>query len=362
MMRYLPGSRLLVAGSAGVALLAPESAAETACRLHTMLSTPRDGTVADRLPALLTLLAPPAGAADAAELLLSGDEEDLHVQGPVGAPPEADALNWADASANAPSSSAPAPDGSTTVRAAGRIWAVRRLAADDVLTLGSWSGADAARSALTLVDGVALADGVRWDRADRPAGARSPGSRTTRVVAPAAADDSRPGAAEATLPPWALAEDDDLPPRPTAAASDDRSTPAVRGPARAGEAAAAPIRSAMDAALRRCAPMVVLPDGARTLVDRTLVLGRQPTPRPAGSATRTVTVPSPDEAVSRDHLCLRVDGRDLVAIDLHSTNGTTLLRRGFSPIRLHPGEPTLIVTGDRLDLGDEIVLGFEGLR
>jgi hypothetical protein len=39
-MRYLPGSRLLVAGSAGVALLAPESAAETACRLHTMLSTP----------------------------------------------------------------------------------------------------------------------------------------------------------------------------------------------------------------------------------------------------------------------------------------------------------------------------------
>lgn len=248
------------------------------------------------------------------------------------------------------------------MRAAGRIWAVRRLAADDVLTLGSWSGADAARSALPLVDGVALADGVRWDRADRPTGARSPGSRTTRVVAPAAADDSRPGAAEATLPPWALAEDDDLPPRPTAAASDDRSTPAVRGPARAGEAAAAPIRSAMDAALRRCAPMVVLPDGARTLVDRTLVLGRQPTPRPAGSDTRTVTVPSTDEAVSRDHLCLRVDGRDLVAIDLHSTNGTTLLRRGFSPIRLHPGEPTLIVTGDRLDLGDEIVLGFEGLR
>ena len=50
-----------------------------------------------------------------------------------------------------------------------------------------------------------------------------------------------------------------------------------------------------------------------------------------------------------------------MVIDLHTTNGSTLLRPGADPVRLHPGEHTLVLTGDVVDLGDGITVAFEGL-
>jgi hypothetical protein len=59
---------------------------------------------------------------------------------------------------------------------------------------------------------------------------------------------------------------------------------------------------------------------------------------------------------------LRVVGQDLLAVDLNTTNGTRLLRPGLDPVRLQPGDPTILMDGDRLDLGDGVELRFEGLR
>ena len=74
-----------------------------------------------------------------------------------------------------------------------------------------------------------------------------------------------------------------------------------------------------------------------------------------------MTVASPNQDVSRSHLELRLEGRDVVVVDLNTTNGTELHRVGADPFRLQPGDPTLIVSGDTLDLGDGIVLSFEGI-
>ena len=51
----------------------------------------------------------------------------------------------------------------------------------------------------------------------------------------------------------------------------------------------------------------------------------------------------------------------MVEIDLRTTNGSTLLRPGADPVRLHPGEQTLVLNGDVVDLGDGVTVTFEGL-
>lgn len=107
---------------------------------------------------------------------------------------------------------------------------------------------------------------------------------------------------------------------------------------------------------------LVVSSGDRLVLDRGAVVGRRPRAvRATGAIPHLVTVDSPNQDVSRSHVELRVEGSDIVATDLNTTNGTRLLRVGAEPVRLHPGEATLLVSGDRLDLGDDIVLSFEGL-
>jgi hypothetical protein len=48
-----------------------------------------------------------------------------------------------------------------------------------------------------------------------------------------------------------------------------------------------------------------------------------------------------------------------VVVDLHTTNGSTLLRPGADPVRLHPGEPTLVLGGDVIDVGDGVTVTIE---
>ena len=98
-------------------------------------------------------------------------------------------------------------------------------------------------------------------------------------------------------------------------------------------------------------------------LDRNVIVGRKPrlSRVQGGHVPRLITVPSPGGEVSGSHLELRVEDSDLLAVDLNSTNGTRLLRAGREPVRLRPGEEVLLIPGDRLDLGDGVVLGFEGL-
>ncbi len=107
--------------------------------------------------------------------------------------------------------------------------------------------------------------------------------------------------------------------------------------------------------------VAVLPSGERVPLGRGVVLGRRPRSRRAedGRVPRLVTVESPGEDISRSHLELRVDDWNLIATDLSSTNGTLLLREGAAPQRLRPEASTILQLGDRLDLGDAVVVRIE---
>ncbi|WP_251454504.1 FHA domain-containing protein [Microbacterium sp. Marseille-Q6648] len=98
-------------------------------------------------------------------------------------------------------------------------------------------------------------------------------------------------------------------------------------------------------------------------LDRTVVIGRRPrATRVSGTdLPHLVAVDSPQQDISRSHLELRVEGDSIVATDLRTTNGTTLLRTGADPVRLHPGEASVVVPGDVLDLGDGITVTIEDL-
>lgn len=94
-----------------------------------------------------------------------------------------------------------------------------------------------------------------------------------------------------------------------------------------------------------------------------VVVGRFPQAQATASpvAQRLVTVPSPNQDISRSHLEIRLDGWHVLLVDLDTVNGTTLLRAGQPPRRLQPSEPTLVAVGDVADLGDGVTLSFQEL-
>ncbi|MFF3026011.1 FHA domain-containing protein [Microbacterium sp. NPDC057944] len=98
-------------------------------------------------------------------------------------------------------------------------------------------------------------------------------------------------------------------------------------------------------------------------LDRTVIIGRRPrSTRASGeNLPHLVAVESPQQDISRSHLEVRPDADTVVVIDLHTTNGSTLLRPGADPVRLHPGEQTLVLSGDVVDLGDGVTVAFEDL-
>lgn len=115
-------------------------------------------------------------------------------------------------------------------------------------------------------------------------------------------------------------------------------------------------------ATQRGRVVLVASTGERVALDRGAVVGRRPRAvRATGQLPHLVTVPSPSQDISRNHVEVRVEGGDVIAVDLDTMNGTRLLRAGAEPVRMHPNEQTLLVAGDRLDLGDGVTLSFEGL-
>lgn len=103
--------------------------------------------------------------------------------------------------------------------------------------------------------------------------------------------------------------------------------------------------------------------GQVVALDRTVIIGRRPRSTRASGANvpHLVAVESPQQDISRSHLEIRPEGDTVVVIDLHTTNGSTLLRTGADPVRLHPGEQTLVLSGDVVDLGDGVTVTFEDL-
>ncbi len=108
---------------------------------------------------------------------------------------------------------------------------------------------------------------------------------------------------------------------------------------------------------------VRLADGRVVELERPVVIGRRPrSTRASGAELPTlIAVDSPEGDISRSHVEIRGEGEHVLVTDLATTNGTVLRRVGQDPVRLHPNEPSMVVSGDVLDLGDGVTVTFEDL-
>jgi hypothetical protein len=123
------------------------------------------------------------------------------------------------------------------------------------------------------------------------------------------------------------------------------------------------LESADEAATVGGPGRIVLATGDVVTLDRPVIVGRRPrAQRVQGDVLpHLVTVPSPEQDVSRSHLEVRVEGRHVLVVDLDTTNGSVLHRAGTPPLRLSPGEAVLVLNGDIVDIGDGVTLLFEDL-
>jgi hypothetical protein len=131
----------------------------------------------------------------------------------------------------------------------------------------------------------------------------------------------------------------------------------------AGAQAGAPAGAAGPTPTPARTGRVVLSTGETYPLDRPIIIGRRPRANrvQGDQVPLLVTVASPEQDISRNHLEVRVEGRHVLVVDLHTTNGSVLHREGTPPMRLSPGEPVLVLSADVVDLGDGVALTFEEL-
>ena len=116
-----------------------------------------------------------------------------------------------------------------------------------------------------------------------------------------------------------------------------------------------------------CPPLgrVVTSGGESIELNRPLLVGRNPVADDISSVAevplRPLTVASPNQLVSRNHILIDLDAWSVLAQDLGNCNGTVLNRQNEAPVRLSSATPVLLRSGDVLDLGDGQTLAFENL-
>ena len=116
-----------------------------------------------------------------------------------------------------------------------------------------------------------------------------------------------------------------------------------------------------------CPPLgrVVTSGGESIELNRPLLVGRNPVADDISSVAevplRSLTVASPNQLVSRNHILIDLDAWSVLAQDLGNCNGTVLNRQNEAPVRLSSANPVLLRSGDVLDLGDGQTLAFENL-
>ena len=99
--------------------------------------------------------------------------------------------------------------------------------------------------------------------------------------------------------------------------------------------------------------VLVFATGERVVVDRPIVLGRNPNPVDDDAPhPRLVTLSQP--GVSRRHAAIRVDRWTASIDDLGSANGTTIALPGRPAVALRPGHPVDLQAGAVVDLGGEV--------
>ncbi len=105
------------------------------------------------------------------------------------------------------------------------------------------------------------------------------------------------------------------------------------------------------------------PDGSSVRIDRPILVGRAPVLRDdLAEVPELMRVPSPGQDISRTHLLVSPDDWEIRLTDLHSTNGTLIVRPGpgVERLQLQPGEPYAVVVGTVVELGDGVNVLVDG--
>jgi hypothetical protein len=115
---------------------------------------------------------------------------------------------------------------------------------------------------------------------------------------------------------------------------------------------------------QQAAPLarLMLSDGTELDLDQVVRIGRAPNADPVGDLhPRLVTVSSPNSDISRTHLQIAARDGAVMVVDLHSTNGTILVRPvpGTPPERLPAGAEVPVPMGSVLELGDGVTVRIE---
>ncbi len=101
------------------------------------------------------------------------------------------------------------------------------------------------------------------------------------------------------------------------------------------------------------------PDGSTIDLDRPVLIGRAPSDSGfENSQPHLLTVPSPSQDISRTHVLVAPEGDLIVVTDLHSTNGTTVVKPGpgVERVTLPSGQSVTVEVGSVLELGDEVAI------
>jgi hypothetical protein len=107
---------------------------------------------------------------------------------------------------------------------------------------------------------------------------------------------------------------------------------------------------------------IIVSDGNTYELDQPVLIGRAPAPDEfEGSEPLLVTVLSPNQDISRTHVQVAPQDGQVVVTDLHSTNGTVLVRPGptIERERLDPGVSVPVPVGSLLELGDGVSVLIE---
>ena len=109
----------------------------------------------------------------------------------------------------------------------------------------------------------------------------------------------------------------------------------------------------------RRAPVLELDSHERLTLDSALVIGRNPS-APADAPAALFQWPDLSRTLSKSHVRVEWDGKDVWAIDLGSTNGTFLHLAGGAPVApapvpLVPYRRTVLPPGATLQLGDRLI-------
>lgn len=106
---------------------------------------------------------------------------------------------------------------------------------------------------------------------------------------------------------------------------------------------------------------LVISTGGEADLTGPLLVGRAPRLDGSfsGQPPELVVVQSPEREVSSNHLEVRIEGWQVLVVDLGSTNGTTVRLPSRPPQRLRSGEPFPITPGSVVSLADEVELMFE---